>query len=491
MSAPRRVDLKDNIVIVGSGLVGCLLGIYLRKLSYPVTIFESRADPRLVADKGRSINLVITSRGIAALTSVSDELASKIMAITTPVFGRTLHPVGGGSTQYQPYGPDSSYCNFSVSRLELNTVLLSAAEEAGCRVHFSHPLVHIDVAQRVLYFYLQEPGTGQLYQKAVHCGHIFASDGGGSRSRQALKGFLGDQCSDVQQPLRYGYKELTMPAPTRTQRVDTESLHIWPRGSHFMMALPNKDRSFTVTLYMNETGPLSFSSLNTAEKVREYFAEHYPDAIALMPHFVDEYMRNPVGFLGTVFCSPWVYKDHIALIGDAAHAITPFFGQGCNCGFEDVLQLYEIMKDHKRSGSLEEVFRRYGEARKPNGDAIGLMALDNFVEMMSKTADKRFLLEKEIEMELSRRFPSLYASRYVLVTHSLVPYSLCRQIGFIQDGILSQLSQGAASLSDVNFQRAAELIQSELAPFLQKHNISSKDFNYVSKYYPKPNQARL
>lgn len=485
------IDLGANsVAICGAGLVGCLLGVYLRQHNYQVSIFESRQDPRLVADAGRSINLVITSRGIAALTGVSESLAAKVMAVTVPVFGRHLHSVAGELT-YQAYGPDASYCNFSVSRWELNTVLISAAEEAGCKMYFSHPLSHLDVPNGIMYFYLQNPQTTQLFQRSVKAAHVFGADGGGSKCRQALKGFLREAASDVAQPLRYGYKELFMP---KNSNASMESLHIWPRGSHFMMALPNKDGSFTVTLYMQETGPISFAEISTPDKVRKYFEQYYPDAITLMPNFVQEYVKNPVGFLGTVFAAPWAYSDKLALIGDAAHAITPFFGQGCNCGFEDVAVFNGLLTKAKKSGKVDmkKVFEEYSRVRKPNGDAIANMALENFTEMMSKTADKKFLLEKDIELELCKRFPKHYVSRYALVTHSLVPYHLCRQIGDLQQKLLSQLSQNVNSADSVNYDQALKLIQSQLTPFMEKHKITPDMYNYTSKYYPKPkSQAKL
>jgi kynurenine 3-monooxygenase len=484
-----RVDLGHNsVAIIGSGLVGCLLGLYLRRHGYEVSIFESRPDPRRNAEAGRSINLVLTSRGIAALTGLSDDLAQRVMAVTTPVFGRTLHSISS-ERAYQPYGPTAAYCNFSVSRWELNTVLLSAAGEAGCTLYFSHPLSHLDVKRGVLSFYLQDSASTQLYLKQVHARHIFAADGGGSRARQSLKAFLGESASDVALPLRYGYKELTMPAPSASAGMELKSLHIWPRGSHFMMGLANKDGSYTMTLYMPEKGPLSFESINTPEKVRNYFREYYPDAVALMPECEREFTRNPVGFLGTVLASPWIYKDKVALIGDAAHAITPFFGQGCNCGFEDVMVFDQLLSQHKND--LRRVFDEFYRARKPNADAIANMAIENFTEMMSKTADPKFLLEKAIEIELANRFPLQYVSRYALVTHSLVPYSLCKQIGEIQQEILGALSNGITKPEQADYKLAERLIHEKLVPFLNKNQITPDKYNYTSKYYPNPTAAKL
>lgn len=255
-----------------------------------------------------------------------------------------------------------------------------------------------------------------------------------------------------------------------------------------MMGLPNRDGSYTMTLYMNEKGEEpSFASLNTPEKVRSYFQKFYSDAVPLMPQFSQEYAQNPVGFLGTVFCNPWNYEDKLILLGDAAHAVTPFFGQGCNCGFEDISYLDTLLSASGKR-DMKEIFRQYSLGRKPNGDAIANMALENFTEMMAKTADPRFLLEKEIEIQLAQRFPEKYASRYTLVTHSLVPYSVCIQLGEIQQKILSQLSQGIQRVDQVDFQKASQLIDSIMTPFLKKNNVNPKDFNYVSKYYPKPSK---
>lgn len=483
------VDLGDKgVAIVGAGLVGCLLGVYLRKHGMQVTLFEGRPDPRVVADSGRSINLVITSRGIAALTNVSEQLAQDVMRVTRPVFGRVLHGMDS-SRQYQPYGPDASYCNFSVSRWELNCVLMTAAERAGCRIFFSHPLAHLDVDSGTLFFYLQHQPSTQLYQKRVKAGHIFGCDGGGSRVRQALKGRLGEACSDKALPLRYGYKELTMPRPPASAAMDGEALHIWPRGSHFVMALPNCDGSMTVTLYMQEQGPVSFASLDTPEKVRAYFKEFYADAIPLMPQLEEQYHRNPVGFLGTVFCSPWTSGSRVVLLGDAAHGITPFFGQGCNCGFEDVAVLDELLKK-KGVNNLTEVLKEWEALRKPDADAIANMALENFTEMMSKTADAHFLLQKEVENDIQKRFPEKYAARYTLITHSLVRYSICKEIGVAQQKMLDELCAGIKSAKEVDFAKVPKLIDQYVTPILKKHNISPAQFNFVSKYYPKPT-ARL
>ena len=243
-----------SVAIAGGGLVGCLLALYLRKHGFAVTIFESRADPRAAKAEGRSINLVITSRGLHALTSLSAELAAAVMAVTTRVDGRTMH-AADGATAYQSYGPDSSFCNFSVGRAALNRVLMDAAERAGCALRFEHPLAHIDVAAGALYFYVRDPAEpSHAFQRTVRAAHVIGADGGGSRCRQALRGLLRENASDVTEPLGYGYKELRMPAPSADSgaggggALRAHSLHIWPRGSHFLMGLANPDGSFTMTL---------------------------------------------------------------------------------------------------------------------------------------------------------------------------------------------------------------------------------------------------
>lgn len=478
-------DLGENsVAISGAGLVGCLLGVYLRKHGFKVTIFESRPDPRKAQEVGRSINLVMTSRGIHALTSLSPELAAKVMRITSRVEGRTLHSLEGETT-YQSYGPTSSYCNFSVSRWKLNSVLMDAAQDAGCDILFSHPLAHVDIPQSTVYFYLRDSTASQLYQKSVKASHIFGADGGGSRCRQALRGLMREEGSDEGHPLGYGYKELTMPAaPSGGYVVHKDSLHIWPRGSHFLMGLSNGDGSFTMTLYMHEKGPVSFANLKTRGDVEAFFAEFYPSAAPLMPAYVDEFMANPVGFLGTVYCKPWTFEDKFCLIGDAAHAFTPFFGQGCNSGFEDVSVFHECLLKHTSEEAVDmgAAMAAFYTERKPNTDAIANMALENFDEMMSKTADKRFLLEKEIENELAVLHPE-YTSRYALITHSLLPYHKCQAVGVVQSEMLAELSDGMSSIDELDKARAAQLVAEKLIPFLAEHEVTPDKCHYTSPYY--------
>lgn len=472
---------KDSVVIVGGGLVGCLLAISLRNRGIGTHVLEAREDLRDSAPGGRSINLVLTSRGVHALAMVSPTLASQLLSITVPVYGRTLHSVNG-ELAYQPYGPDESYCNFSVSRTELNQKLIDAAEDSGAKFTFSSPLDHIDIKTGDIYTYNCRGTGGHPHVKVHSASTVFGADGGGSRCRQALHSLLGSHSSDVGVPLDSGYKELLMPANSDgSYAMDKDSLHIWPRGSHFLMALPNTNGSFTMTLYLSRSGPLSFDSLKSADDIEAFFTEYYGDAIPLMPEYLTDFQTNPVGFLGTVYCAPWHYDDKLLLIGDAAHAITPFFGQGCNSAFEDVTVLAEMLD----SGiTLDKVLSKFSLARKPDADAIAIMALENYVEMQAKTADPLFLLQKAVEVELSHNFP-IYLSRYGMVTHSLIPYSVCYAIGLVQQSILEELCKGISDSTSIDLEHAELLIEEKLIPLLNSHGITIESYKDRSLQYYK------
>ncbi len=415
-SAPNIVTLP-GVAVVGAGLAGCLLAVYLRRRGVEVDVFESRSDMRLAsAERGRSINLVLTSRGMDALDRVG--LLERVLGVCTPVFGRTLHSQTG-TTAYQSYGPDPTFANYSISRTDLNIVLLDAAEAAGARIHFNHPLDHLDVRARTLYSYVRM--EGHPHCRAYKATHIFGADGAGSRVRQALKHALGPRCDDRGTPLGASYRELLMPAaPGGGYALDKDSLHIWPRGSHFLMALPNLDGSFTLTLYLPDKGDVSFEALSSPQKVESYFREFYPDALPLLPDLQEQWSRNPQGFLGTVTCTPWHAGDAAVLVGDAAHAITPFFGQGCNASFEGVVTLDAALTAANGGrvrglSNVGEAFAAYFKKYKPNGDAIAQMAVENYYEMMDKTGDPHFLAQKELETLLAKRFPDIYLARYALV----------------------------------------------------------------------------
>lgn len=446
----------SDVVVVGAGLVGSILAIFLRQQGYSVRVYEKRPDMRTSdLGGGRSINLVATSRGLHALEQVG--LKDEILALTSPVYGRMMHDEQGNLT-YQSYSKDNTDCNYSVSRAELNKTLMTFAEQAGATIVFEQELLNADFDSGILAF---TDGTVQTSQ-------IFATDGAGSAVRRTLaqQGHVTEH-TDF---LAYGYKELVIPPDENGDfRIDKDALHIWPRGDHMLMALPNQDGSFTVTLYLANEGPLSFASLTDEESVEDYFDIYYPDAIPLMPNLTKDFFANPTGLLGTVWCDPWFYKDRVALLGDAAHGVVPFFGQGMNAGFEDCTALHNLFPHHENFGSL---FEAYHTVQKPNGDAIARMAIANFVEMRDHVGDNYFLLQKAVEGILGRTFPQVYLSKYSMVTHSLIPYQVAEQAGVIQKEILDELCGNLTHAENVDLQRAETLISSKLTPFLQAHNIT-------------------
>jgi kynurenine 3-monooxygenase len=482
MSQHFYSNSRNGVVIFGAGPAGCLLACYLIKRGYEVTILESRSDMRNHWNvAGRSINLIMTSRGLNALAGVG--LAETILKITVPVYGRTLHSKQSQLT-FQRYGPDDSFCNYSVSRGQLNVELLNAAESRGAKVFFEHPLDHFDITNKVAFSYIRVNNQSKL--RSFHAKHFFATDGAGSRARQALSHFKQTECNTI--PLGASYKELFMPATSTGEYViDKDSLHIWPRGSHFLMALPNLQGSFTMTLYLPDDGPVSFKSLNSDDKVRKYFEENYPDAAKLMPDYVQQFNRNPIGFLGTLNARPWHHDDTLVLLGDAAHAITPFFGQGCNAAFEGVALLDSLMGKFGKD-NVVKAFDDYDKIFKPNGDAIANMAVDNYYEMMNKTADAKFLLAKQVEIKLAKVFP-IYCSRYAMVTHTLIPFYQCLKVGQIQEEILNELCKNITTDDQVDMLRAKHLIESKLVPLLKQFNLTEKD--YVDKDWRSSAKAKL
>ncbi len=400
------------VAIVGAGLAGCLLATQLGRRGIPVEVYERRADPRLSGvERGRSINLAISARGLAALDDIG--LRDAAMARSLPMRGRTLHPVSGGTT-FQPYSADGRHAINSISRTELNRVLLDCAERiSGVRVHFGHRLTGLDPTTGKLCF--QTPGG--LVESTAPV--VLGSDGAFSAVRAAVQFREGFDFS--QAFLEHGYKELTIPAgPGGVHPLDPGSLHIWPRRSAMMIALPNVDGTFTATLFWPRHGPGGLDSLTTPGQIRGHFERHYPDAVGLMPTLVDDFRHNPVGSLVTVRCWPWV-SQRVALVGDAAHAIVPFYGQGANCAMEDCVELVRCLD--VSAGDWAAALDRYQRSRKPNADAIAGYALDNFVEMRDRVSSRAFQLKTAVQHALERRLGDRYVSRYELVSFTTIPYA--------------------------------------------------------------------
>lgn len=417
--------MAEKISVAGAGLVGSLLAIYLRKRGYDVDIFESRADMRRdTISAGRSINLALSDRGIKALEEVG--IMGDIREIAIPMHGRYLHNADG-SNAFQPYGQKGQFIN-SVSRGELNKKLMSLAESAGAKIHFNKKIESINWKANEMIF---------SDTTSHSCDVIFGADGAYSATR--LQHMLHHNKFQYNQYyINYGYKELSIPAgPGNSFLIEKNALHIWPRGNYMMIALPNIDGSFTCTLFFPFEGNPSFDSLNTNESVIAFFKEHFSDAFKFMPTLTEDFNTNPISSLITVKCYPWI-REEFALIGDAAHAMVPFFGQGMNCGFEDCSVLNELIETF--NGDWKEILPAYQHLRKPDGDAICDMALTNFIEMRDRVADPKFLLQKKIEAEFTKRHPDKWRPAYSLVTFSPeVRYSDALKQGTHQEEIMKKI----------------------------------------------------
>jgi kynurenine 3-monooxygenase len=443
------------IRIVGAGPTGSLLAILLQRRGFEIDLYESRADPRSApAESGRSINLAMADRGIHALKAagVFDKLGSALL----PMRGRLIHHENG-DTAFQPYGQRPNEVIYSVSRHRLNRSLIEfAGSLPGVRLHFQHRFESADFSSRAAH--IRDLKHDRLI--TVPMQPLLATDGAGSLMRREMK--AQGLIEALETDLEHGYKELSIPAAADGSfRMANDALHIWPRGNFMLIALPNDDGSFTATLFLRKRGPSSFESLNDAAAVEGFFSRHFADALELMPQAIAEFSAHPVGFLGTVSAHPW-YTPDAALIGDAAHAMVPFHGQGMNCCFEDCIEFDACVA---RRLPWESVFAEFCTARKPNTDAIAAMALENYLEMRESVADPVFQLRQALSLELERRFPRRFIPRYSMVMfHHEIPYSTAQQRGAVQAAILSELTQDAVQLADIDFALADTLISGGLPP---------------------------
>ena len=448
-------ERQKQISVVGSGLAGPLLAIELVKRGYKVQLFERRPDMRKVKiSAGRSINLALSTRGIHALAQAG--LWQKFQNIVIPMKGRMMHSVQGELT-FQRYGKDDSEVINSVSRAELNIALMDAAEAAGIEIHFQQRCIAYDAQRSFLDFRDERTGSNHHVSSDI----VIGTDG----SASALRGELMKlpRFNFSQQHLDYGYKELTIPATASGQhQVEKNALHIWPRRTFMLIALPNIDGTFGCILFLPFEGRDSFESIDNDAKVHEFFEKYFPDALALMPNLVENFNANPTGSMVTIRCAPWHHDGRMLLVGDSAHAIVPFFGQGLNCAFEDVTELLSLIDG--KDEDWERVFTEFGRTRQPNTDAIADLALENFVEMRDKVADPRFLLRKKVELALEAKFPGIFIPKYAMVTFHRIPYSIAQSRGRIQDDILERLCANVSSLEEIDWKLAQQLIASELTP---------------------------
>ncbi len=449
------MQTPSEVTIIGAGLAGSLMAVLLAQSGHRVQVFERLPDMRRTQiEAGRSINLALAARGIRAL-----ELAGvmpDVMPLLIPMRGRILHADDGALT-FMPYGQLEHEVIYSVSRPGLNRVLLDAAERAGASIHFRHTLVDIDFRNSLLFF--AEGPSGR--RREIRVSKLIGADGGGSAVRRAAVQHLNLECSEELLP--HAYKELTLPARDGARyRIEKNALHIWPRGGFMLIALPNLDGSFTVTLFLAAQGTTSFHSLANGAAVDSFFASYFPDARDLMPQLVEEFATHPAGIMGTIRCARWHVAPEVLLIGDAAHAITPFHGQGMNAAFEDCRELHEILS---ASTSWTEAFERFEAERKPNANAIADMALENYVEMRDTVRHPKFMLQKSLSLELERRFPDRFVPRYSMVMfHDEIPYRVAFERGRVQESILTQLTRHAETLAEIDYELATQLVHERLSP---------------------------
>jgi kynurenine 3-monooxygenase len=435
------VDPK-HVTVLGAGLSGALMAICLARQGCRVTVYERRPDLRKVdMDAGRSINLALADRGIHALRAA--DVFDDVAPLLIPMRGRMLHDVDGSLT-FAPYGHRPREVIHSVSRPGLTRVLVDHAQRRyGIEPRFLQAARTLDFERDELV--MLDEVAGDTYTQPL--APLIAADGAGSVVRRAMTGQLGVQV--VEDMLDYGYKELTLPAGTRREhRIERHALHVWPRGGFMLIALPNLGGSFTVTLFLAlKGGADSFASLLSRASVEAFFAKHFADVVPLMPGLTREFFEHPIGRMGTVYADAWSASGRAVLLGDAAHAIVPFHGQGMNACFEDCFELDRLLRATDDWGTA---FEQFAALRKPNTDAIAAMALENFTEMRDTVRDPKFLLRKELSFELERRHPDRFIPRYSMVMfHHAIPYAVARERGEIQAEILAGLTEHAASIAEI------------------------------------------
>ncbi|MGB5498955.1 MAG: NAD(P)/FAD-dependent oxidoreductase [Maribacter sp.] len=419
-----------NIAIVGSGLVGSLLAIYLRRHGHRITVFDRRPDIRTIEFSGRSINLAMSDRGWKALAEIGVEKEIKKIAI--PMDKRAMH-VLGKPIYFQNYGKEGEAI-WSISRGVLNRKMIDLAEKSGVEFKFEEKVWDANLPEAKLYTGETEKGEWKEYTYDL----IFGCDGAFSRIRHKMQ--RRSRFDYSQDFLEVGYKELTIPANADgSHKLDANSFHIWPRGRFMFIAMPNIDGSFTCTLFMPFEGDVSFESIKTKNQAKHFFKTNFPNVEHEIENLTEDFFKNPTSAMVTMKCYPWTYWDKVALIGDSAHAIVPFYGQGMNAGFEDIYVLNEIIKEY--DDNWEAIFQQYQKQRKPNADAIAELSYRNFIEMSSKTADPKFLLQKKIEKRFAEKHPDKWIPLYSRVTFSHRPYTEALAIGDAQEKIMSQIME--------------------------------------------------
>ena len=451
--AAEQKNISRHITIVGAGLAGGLLATLLAQRGWSVDVFERRGDPRVHGYAGgRSINLALAERGLHALRQAGAD--SEVLKRAVMMRGRFVHPLHG-TPSLQRYGRDDSEVIWSIDRGELNISLLDAAESHGARLHFDRRLDHVDFDARIATF------KGDAADHAHPFNTLIGADGAGSTLRSHMAPFVA--LNERSEWLDHGYKELEIPpAADGGFRIEANALHIWPRGHYMCIALPNDERTFTVTLFMPHGGDYpSFTQVETGDDAQALFERDFADALPLIPELRGDFEANPTGMLGTLYLDHWHLDNRALLIGDAAHAMVPFHGQGMNCAFEDCVALADMLDAH---GDLTEAFAAFEALRKPDAEAIQQMALENYIEMRDKVDDAEFLLQRELELALQTRHPDRFIPHYAMVSFMRIRYSLALQRSEIQRHILENATRGLDSLDGVDWAAADAAVMDQLAP---------------------------
>ena len=441
---------KDKLItLIGAGLVGSLLAVFLAKRGYKVDIYERRSDLRCSdISAGRSINLALANRGIKPLEAVG--LMAEVEKLLLPMGGRMVHDLEGQS-HFQPYGQKAHEQIYSISRGDLNKLMMTAAEQTGqVNIHFNQQLqaVDFDTMQMTML-----DGEGQSQQLSF--ARIIGTDGSGSVVRQAIMAKVGEYNKD--EALGHSYKELSIaPGPDNGFKIAKDALHIWPRGGFMLIALPNLDGSFTLTLFMPNEGETSFSTINTPAKLDAFFDQHFSAVKPLIDKLHEDFFNNPTGRLSTVRCSPWHLEDKALLLGDAAHAIVPFHGQGMNCGFEDALALAEVLDSDLND--WQQIFAHTEQARKANANAIADMAIENYREMRDSVLHSDYLLKKQIAFQLEQWFGERFTPRYAMVMFYHLPYAEAQRLGEIHKVILSKLAKDIDKVEQLDKDKCEALL---------------------------------
>ncbi len=437
-----------KITIIGAGLAGTLSALYLARRGYEVDLFESRPDLRNSAiDYGRSINLALSCRGITGLKAM--DLMDEVQQIIVPMRARAIHEANG-EIHYQPFGRDEEEYINAISRTELNALLLNKAEESKLiHLHFDMKLLHLDIYNRKLHF-----ETKDKNQIVFAYERLIGADGASSQIRDTLKNEGIIEAS--REFLSHGYKELSI-SKTHTVGMAREHLHLWPRDSFLLLGNPNPDDSITGSLFLANEGKDSFAELNSKERLISFFQKEFPDAFKAMPNLVDEFFGNPTGHLSTIKCAPWYYKDECLLIGDAAHGIIPFFGQGMNSAFEDCRILDELLEQYNDDWSrVMPIF--YGQ-RKLNTDAVAELSMGNYHEIHSDIRNPKFLLQKQVEHQLMEKYPDRYVSKHILVMFTNTPYARALALGDIQTELLNKICSSINDVDELNWGDVDKLMQ--------------------------------